>query len=119
MIILYPGSSIGQTYRPHLAFTLGYAPIGSVLPPVDEIISSLPANIISDEVIEGIESLEQMLIESDEAIRAVESLEPLTSLESLEPEAIESLEVWALESEEPSDIVSDEPTDEIESEEPT
>jgi len=109
-VIIYPGLGLGGTFRPRLIGTMGYAPVGSTLAPVDEILSLQPSDVTSREVFEAIEGLEQMLIESDE---------PIAAIESPEPQSIESLEARAIESEEPSDIISDEPIDGIESEEPT
>ena len=119
MTIIYPGLGLGGTYRPRLAGTMGYAPVGSVLPPVGEItsaepigeiISDQPDSVTSDEIADVISSLEELLIESVEVTNVVS--EEAQDATSFEP-------VGEIDSEEPSDIISDEPTDGIESEEPT
>jgi hypothetical protein len=81
-MIIYPGLGLGGTYRPRLAGTMGYAPVGSVLPPVGEIISAepigdiisdLPDSVTSDEIADVISSLEELLIESVEVTNVVSS----------------------------------------------
>ena len=111
MIPLYPGQGIGVTNRPVLGFTLGYYPVGSVLSPVDSIISDEPVsqvlsespqNVTSFEPDDLISALNKMLIESLEP-EGVISAEPITSITSTEPPDIVSEEPEGLESEEPND----------------
>jgi hypothetical protein len=92
MIFIYPGSGLGGTYRPRLAGTMGYAPIGSVLPPVGEIISAeptgeiisnVPDDLTSDEIDDVISSLEELLLVSAEPLDVVskEIFDPVVSIE--------------------------------------
>lgn len=82
MTIIYPGLGLGGTYRPRLAGTMGYAPVGSVLPPVGEIISAepigdiisdLPDSVTSDEIADVISSLEDLLIIAAEPTGVISS----------------------------------------------
>ena len=108
MIQVYPGQGIGVTYRPVLGFTLGALPVGSVLSPVDTIISeeflaqvtsTEPENVTSLEGIASVMSEEAQDLVSDELWKVISSLSDGT-ISVLPPEVRSKL---------PSDIVSDEP----------
>lgn len=109
MRTLMPAFGIGRTGRPATTGGIGFAPVGSVLTPVDSIISieplapvigSTPKDVTSTNPDDLISELNALLIESlePEDITSATPIDPVTSVA-------------------PPDIVSEEP-DSLESEEP-
>lgn len=103
-----PAFGLGRTGRPAATGGLGYAPVGSVLPPVD--------SIVSDEPLDGLTSYVPPGATSELSDDSVLSAEPL-SFSSVLPSDIIGAEGDDVVSEEPRDIVSETPSD-LESEEP-